>query len=105
MILCAFILAALLARRAGPFPAYPGPALARHLAESYVDDRSWRYDILRRQHIARDIATVRLDPDARFVIERAYRALYRREPARPADPQSVWPVVLGRPPVPVGVAA
>lgn len=75
----------------------PAPSLARRAAESLLDDHSWRYDILRRQHYARDMATARaaflLTPDPTAM--RVFSRLYGHD-TRPADPASVWsPSLVG----------
>jgi hypothetical protein len=72
-------------------PRHRRPALARHLAEALLDDRSWRADILRRQHDARLMATVRAE-----LASAAYAA------SRTSTP--VWSVprggvLIGRPPL------
>lgn len=95
MILCLFLMVAVLARIAGPLPVRR-PTPGAHLAAAYLADYSWRADILRRQHDARTLATYRQ--------AYTYAGLYNRNPGHPADPQSFWPAAIGRPPLVVSAA-
>lgn len=93
MIVLAALLA-ILVRLGGPLPPrYRSPIghHARHLAAAFLDDRSWRAERLAIVRTATEFAIAR-QPTSED-IGRVIDATRRRAPARPADPQSVWPLI------------